>query len=101
MTRKAHRRGGACVKSNIVYNLCKDIVYTFGITINCVGKSNGAERRETFQRGAPSKAPYFTMNKLACMYVKFCDCKVSVASSERISVRVRSKLNMLINHRFA
>ena len=35
------------------------------------------------------------------MYVKFCDCEVSVAGNERISVGIRSKFNMLINHRFA
>ena len=36
------RRVGACVKSNIVNNLCKDMVYTFQITILCIWKPNGA-----------------------------------------------------------
>ena len=36
------RRAGACVKSNIVNNLCKDMVYTFWITNYSFGKPSGA-----------------------------------------------------------
>ena len=30
------------VKSNMVYKLCKDIVYTFGLRFECVWNPNGA-----------------------------------------------------------
>ena len=36
------RRGVLCVKSNMVYKLCKDIVYTFGLQFECVWNPNGA-----------------------------------------------------------
>ena len=35
-------RGDQCVKSNIVNNLCKDMVYTFCVTLLCIWKLNGA-----------------------------------------------------------
>ena len=34
--------GADGVKSNMVYKLCKDIVYTFGLQFECVGNPNGA-----------------------------------------------------------
>jgi hypothetical protein len=37
-----HGRGELCVKSNMVYKLCKDIVYTFGLQFECVWNPNGA-----------------------------------------------------------
>ena len=37
-----HRRGGVSVKSNMVYNLCKDMVYTFELQFSCVWNPNGA-----------------------------------------------------------
>ena len=36
------RRGELCVKSNMVYNLCKDMVYTFELQFSCVWNPNGA-----------------------------------------------------------
>ena len=33
---------GFIVKSNIVNNLCKDMVYTFCVTLLCIWKLNGA-----------------------------------------------------------
>ena len=94
-------RGGTFVKSNIVNNLCKDIVYTFELQLIALEsrKERSGERLSKAARCLES--PNFAVNKLAGMYVKFCNSKISVTSNERIAVGIWAKFYVLVNHRFA
>ena len=94
-------RGDHRVKSNIVNNLCKDIVYTFELQLIALEsrKERSGERLSKAARCLES--PNFAVNKLAGMYVKFCNSKISVTSNERIAVGIWAKFYVLVNHRFA
>ena len=95
------RRGELRVKSNIVNNLCKDIVYTFELQLIALESRTERSEERRSKAARRSKSPNFAVNKLAGMYIKFCNGKISVTSNERIAVWIGTKFYVLVNHRFA
>ena len=94
-------RGDSRVKSNIVNNLCKDILYTW-VEV----KTRWKDARSVAEGGFPtrragSEAPDFAVDKFAGMRVEFRNGKVAVASDKGFVGGIRPKFDILVDHSFA